>query len=282
MNTIHGLLGIAGIWLTMAMMPIAELLALSPTQATFLRGLSGVVSLGSIALFRSRFITMPDWYTLRIVAFFVIATMCVFQAIVSWGANYMALFLDLAVLVPLWFAWRSEQTLKWGTWAAFFVAIVGTVLTLRVYQGGVFAIDGFLWSLGALISNGLFIQYAGTAMQKNWNKAFWMSFGLMLAGIPAIGSDFGFGRVVDGFGLFLFLAIFAVSTGILNFYFVFLAFANLSAVAVGVLVLGVTPAIILSSYLMLGTAMGTDQLFGVALTLGAVLVFGSALRHKEK
>ncbi|KXJ99778.1 MAG: hypothetical protein UZ19_OD1000276 [Parcubacteria bacterium OLB19] len=43
MNKTLGVIGILGIWLTMAMMPLSELLLLSGTEATLLRGLSGLV-----------------------------------------------------------------------------------------------------------------------------------------------------------------------------------------------------------------------------------------------
>jgi hypothetical protein len=41
MNTVTGLLGIGGIWLTMAMVPLIELLGLTATEATFFAGIVG-------------------------------------------------------------------------------------------------------------------------------------------------------------------------------------------------------------------------------------------------
>jgi len=56
---------------------------------------------------------------------------------------------------------------------------------------------------------------------------------------------------------------------------------NLSPVAVGVLVLGVTPTIMLSSYVLLGTQMSLSQIIGVAITLVSVLIFGRAVRREK-
>ena len=50
---------------------------------------------------------------------------------------------------------------------------------------------------------------------------------------------------------------------------------------VGVLVLGVTPTIMLSSYVLLGTLMSLSQIIGVAITLVSVLIFGLAVRQEK-
>ncbi len=282
MNPVLGLLGIAGIWLTMAMMPLSQLLALSTAQATFFRGVSGLVLVGFFSLFISGLITKPDKQTVTISLLFTFTTLCLFQAFQAWGTNFSALFLDLAVLVPLAFVWRRGQNLGRMTGGAIVVAIVGTMLTLRVFQGNQVSLEGLFWSVCALVSNGLFIEKAGAAKQGNWNKAFWISFGLVMAGLPGLFDEFGSGSNLSSGQWVMLCVIFAVSTGVLNFYSAFIAFANLSSVQVGVLVLGVTPSIIIATYFILGKAMGTDQLFGVALTLAAVLVFGNALRPKKE
>ena len=170
-----------------------------------------------------------------------------------------------------------------GTWIALVVAILGTMLTLRLHQGGVFVWNGFLWSVGALVANGLFIENLGRAVQGKWNRVFWMSLGLVIVGLPALLDDFSGSMPEVGQGVWLFLLVwFAVTTGVLNFYCSFTAGDNLSSVALGVLVLGVTPMIIISSYFMLGKSLGVDQIIGVAITLGAALVFGYALRPNKE
>lgn len=279
MNTNLGLLGMLGIWLTMSMMPLAELLALSASEATFLRGLSGFLIIGLYALFRREIVIFPDRNTTVIVVLFVSATLCLFKAINAWGTNYSALFLDLAVIVPIIFVLLRGQIIDKTTYMAFVLAILGTMLTLRIFSGSEFNLEGFFWSIGALIANGLFIEYAVRATQSNWNKVFWMSLGLALFGI---GSLFGIDNldVIDMEWIALAL-VFSIATGVLNFYCAFVAFANLKPVAVGMLLLLVTPAIILSSYLILDKSMGIDQLIGVVMTLVAGFIFGHFLRKQS-
>lgn len=281
MNTSLGLIGIVLVWLTMAMVPLAEILELSAFEATFLRGISGVIIIGSCALIRPGLVTRPDTGTLSIVVYFVLATLCLFQALSVWGANFSALFLDLAVIVPLFFAWKRGVRLTQSTVLALLCALAGTMIALRVFAEGSFSVEGMAWSMGALFFNGLFIQYAGQAKQENWNKAFWMSAGLVVAGSPVLLSVVDNMNTMSTSKVFIGL-VFAITTGVLNFYSVFLAFKHLSAVSVGVLVLGVTPTIMVSSYLMLGTTMGVDQVFGVVLTLTSVAVFGVILRTVAK
>lgn len=283
MNTQKGLLGIVGIWLTMALMPLAELLQLSPLMATLLRGVSGVIAIGIAACFGRIALAKPDRQTLILVACFVVATVCLFEAITAWGANRSALFLDLAVLVPVVFAWHRQQVVGKALYKALALAIVGTVLALRAWQGEI-VLTGLLFSVGALIANGLFLECAKKAKQEAWNKAFWISAGLVLVGLTTfIGTSF-----VDNLSserintTWLVLAVlFSVGTGVLNSYCFFVADGNLKAVEIGVLVLGVTPAIMLSSYFLLGKGIGLDQLFGVGLTLTAVILFGNLLRAKQ-
>lgn len=279
MNTNLGLLGMLGIWLTMAMMPLAELLALSASEATFLRGLSGFLIIGLYALFRRGIVIFPDRNTTVIVVLFVSATLCLFKAINAWGTNYSALFLDLAVIVPIIFVLLRGQIIDKTTYMAFVLAILGTMLALRIFSGSEFNPEGFFWSIGALIANGLFIEYAVRATQSNWNKVFWMSLGLVLFGI---GSLFGIDNldVIDMEWIVLAL-VFSFATGVLNFYCAFVAFANLKPVAMGMLLLLVTPIIILSSYIILGKSMGLDQLIGVTMTLVAGFIFGHFLRRQN-
>jgi drug/metabolite transporter (DMT)-like permease len=278
-NLSLGLLGILGIWLTMGMMPIAELLGLTALEATLLRGSSGFIILGGLMLFYRRLVSWPDWNTARVVVLFALATLCLFQATTSWGASFMALFLDLAVLVPLAFAWWRGVGITRGTWFALTLAIVGTSLALRLTYGGVFSLTGFAWSIGALLCNGLFIVYASQATQNNWTKVFWMSAVLVLIGLPSLPEHPLF-DAASSTGLLL--MAFAIMTGMLNFLAGFIAFRHLSPVTVGVMVLGVTPSIMLSSYLILGRSLGPDQLLGVGLTLAAVLWFGQNLRQQDR
>lgn len=283
MNSTLGLIGISGIWISMAMMPLAEFLVLTPVQATFLRGVSGVVVIGLFAIFTRGLLSRPDKNTLVVVAYFVLATFCLFQAITVWGSNYSALFLDLAVMVPIIFAWLRREKIGGKTYLAFVVAVFGVLMSLRIFGESEFRIEGFLWSVGALLANGLFIENAGKALQNNWNKAFWMSLGLVLFILPLLGGQVFIPQVnVSAFDWIILITLFSVVTGVLNFYSVFLALSNLSAIHVGILVLGVTPSIILSSYFILGKTMGIDQLIGVGLTLFAVLVFGKELRRRNK
>lgn len=282
MNTITGLFGIVGIWLTMAMVPLIEFLGLTATEATFLRGLSGVVAIGVASLWLRGLVTKPDRATVRIAVLFTLATVCLFQAVAAWGANFSALFLDMALFVPLYFLWRSGQRISIVTIAAIAMALFGTLLALRIFDGGVLSLAGLVFSLWALFFNGLFIQYAGQATQANWNKAFWMSVGLLAVGLPAISGGVITSGAVFSPTFILLALLFSIATGVLNFYSAFTAFKHLSSVAVGVLVLGVTPIIMVSSYVLLGRTMGIDQIIGVGITLAAVLLFARSLRIMPK
>ncbi|KXJ99777.1 MAG: hypothetical protein UZ19_OD1000275 [Parcubacteria bacterium OLB19] len=229
-----------------------------------------------MALFIKGLITLPDKNTIKIVLLFTLATFCLFQAINIWGANYSALFLDLAVAVPVVLAVLRKEIINSAVYLTFLLAVFGTMLALKIFSGGEIIWTGLLWSLGALVANGLFIEYAKDAIQAKWNKVFWMSLGLVIVGLVSFSEVLSL-QTIEIQYYWLLVILFALSTGILNFYFAFLAFENLKPIEVGVLILGVTPSIILASYFMLGKSLSVDQILGVAITLLATMIFGRFL-----
>jgi len=277
MKTTLGLFGIFGIWITMATMALSELLPLSGIQLTLLRGTSGLLIIGVFAFLKKGIISLPDRNTMRLTFFFGVATLALFQGIKIWGANLSAILLDLAVLVPIILSLRRKEKVDNVVIIAFATAILGSTFALRIWDVKDIIFSGLIWSLVAMIANGYFIEYAGKAKQSDLCKTFWISVGLVVIG------SFGFYQFPLLTSIQWKIAILiGFATGLLNFLCVFVAFKNLKAVWVGVLVLGVTPSIMISSYFFLHKSMGSDQLFGVAITLISIGVLGNFLRAEHK
>lgn len=277
MNTRLGILGILGIWATMAMMPIAELLSASPYQLLALRGLPGVVVLGALAVIRKDLrIQWPDLMTSLTSVMFVVACVGLFSAIKEWGTNLSAVLLDMAVFVNFTLAIVRGERIGRPVMLAFACAIVGSALALRVWDTAHLDVAGLLWSLLALVANGLCIEF-GTKMRQDFpTRVFWFSAALVAAGVVlSIGEPWQLqGKILPALW-------FGVTTGLLNFLCAFLAFKNLKAIWTGTLVLGVTPSILLGSLLITGRVLYPDQLLGIALTLVAVGCLGSYLAMRQ-
>jgi drug/metabolite transporter (DMT)-like permease len=276
-NTNIGLLGVLGIWITMSMMPLAELMHLSAFQLLVLRGLSGVLCLGALMLLGRSRLFFPDKYTLMSCVFYVLACIGLFQGITTWGASLTAVLLDMAVLVPIAFAMYRKERVSQKISIVLAVALAGSFFALRGWDSDL-KVEGFLWGMMALLMNGLFIEYGSRARQPDTTKVFWLSLTLVLVGsVCSLGASWHLARITD-----VALAVwFSCATGVLNFMCAFVAFRNLRPVWMGILILGVTPSILVSTWIFLGTALAWDQLVGVGLVLCAVGYLGFELQKRD-
>ena len=277
MNTRDGLLGIFGIWITMALMPLAELMPFNPYQLLVLRGLPAVILLGLAAAIPRYRISMPDRNTMLFALFFVVASLGLFQGIKAWGASLSAVLLDMAVLVNFLFAAVRREKIGIANIALFATAIVGSFLALRGWDCGNINVSGLLWSMLALVANGLGIEYGSRAKQNNQTKAFWQSAALSILGLAFSGAhSWNLG------GFVVMALVFGISTGLLNFLSAFVAFKNLKPTWTGTLVLGVTPSILIGSWFITGKVLGMDQILGVGVVICSVGYLGYLLKNEKR
>ncbi len=273
-----GFYGIVGVWLTMAMIPIAELLPLNSYQLLVLRGAPAAIFFVCAGMFNKQGrVEFPDKDTLITALLFVLACIGLFNAIKAWGANLSAVFLDMAVLVNFVFAIIRNEKVRPVTHVCFAVAIVGSFFAMRGWDIAHLNIEGLLWSLLALVANGLFIEVNGKAAQRISTKVFWWGISLTIFGLLSSTS-----ANANWLATPVLLALwFGIATGLLNFLCAITAFSNLRPVMVGTLVLGVTPSILIGSYFITGKMLGIDQLLGILLILSSVGYLGSALQKKS-
>lgn len=257
-----GVFAIIGIWLTMGLIPLFEILPWSPLQIVFLRGLSGVFITILFFIYSKSIPKLPEKNLIICCFMFFLATFSLFQSASIWGSNLSAVMLDMAVLVPMIIAIIFGKPITRIDIGVFIVAILGTVLALRVWSSD-FNVYGLLWGGLALIANGLFMYFASKVRSTNeTEKVFYLSIGLMLGGallwdnVPSLNN-----------GEILLTILLSFGIGYFNFLFSFIALKKLGAVNVGLFVLGVTPAIILSSYIFLDKKIGIDQQLGIVLIL---------------
>jgi len=271
-----GLTGIVGIWLTMAMMPLAELLPLTAWQLLIVRGAPGAAVFGVVILLQKGTIELPDLNLILTAVAFMLACVGLFNAILAWGTNLSAVMLDMAVLVNFCFAVWHKKPVARASVVLFITAIIGSYLALRGWDVPNLNIAGLLWSLLALVANGLVIEFGAKTKQDSKVRVFWMSATLVAAGLLV---SWGVPLHLSEPRLLAIAVLFGVTTGLLNFLCGFRAFSNLPAVAIGVLVLGVTPSILLSSWLILGKTLGADQLAGIGIILASVGLLGYLLNQ---
>ncbi len=272
MNFKVGFVTMVFLWGTMAMIPIAKLLPYDAYLLTFVRGVPAVVIAGLLLFFTKGKVQLPSKNTVQCVLAFTVAAFALFQAIIFWGPGLSAVILDMAVLVNFVIAWSRGEKPNKVQLLIFAFAIVGSFLAVRGWSIEGFSFFGLVWSLVAMIANGLFIECITKGDQELPVQVFWLGSGLAL-----LGGVFSFSTL----GVFLDLSprqiilttILGVTTGAMNFFFGFLAGKNLKPVTLGLLVLGVTPSILISSYFILGTALHADQLVGVVVMITSLAVF---------
>ncbi len=253
----------------MASMPFLELVPVTGADITLARGIPGVIVLGAVWLLSKGVISLPNRSTAFLSLFFALATVGLFEGIKTWGANYTIIMLDMAVLVPLILKKFRGEKIPRAILIAFFVAIFGGILSLRVWRIEDLVLSGFAWGMMALVFNGLYMEAGGKEQSTRQNihtEVFWQSVGLSITGL-LIG-----GGIVTAltFGQAAILILISVAAGLINFYLFLTALKKLGNVLVGMLVLSITPLTIITSYVFLGKTMGLDQLVGVILSLTAV------------
>jgi drug/metabolite transporter (DMT)-like permease len=175
----------------------------------------------------------------------------------------------MAVLVPLIFKVVRNEPIKKGHVVAFVVAIVGASLALRVWNTDDLRIDGLMYSLAALVANGMFIEVSSRSSgdaQNLHTKVFWQSVGLVIIGMFLGGAA----PIQMSSHQWALLAGVALLSGLVNFYLFFIAVKHIGGVLAGMLALSITPLTIIVSYIFLGKTMGLDQIVGVAIGLSAV------------
>lgn len=255
--------------LSMASMPFLELVPVTGADITLARGIPGVIVLGAVWLLSKGVISLPNRSTAFLSLFFALATVGLFEGIKTWGANYTIIMLDMAVLVPLILKKFRGEKIPRAILIAFFVAIIGGVLSLRVWRIEDLVLSGFAWGMMALVFNGLYMEAGGKEQSTRQNihtEVFWQSVGLSITGL-LIG-----GGIVTAltFGQAAILILISVAAGLINFYLFLTSLKKLGNVLVGMLVLSITPLTIITSYIFLGKTMSLDQLVGVILSLTAV------------
>src|SRR3989338_6214079 len=174
-----GLTGIVGIWLTMAMMPLAELLPLTAWQLLIVRGAPGAAVFGVVILLQKGTIELPDLNMILTAVAFMLACVGLFNAILAWGTNLSAVMLDMAVLVNFCFAVWHKKLVARASVVLFITAIIGSYLALRGWDVPNLNIAGLLWSLLALVANGLVIEFGAKTKQDSKVRVFWMSAALI-------------------------------------------------------------------------------------------------------
>ena len=277
MNIGKGLLGIFLICITMAMMPLAELLSLTPYQLLVVRGVPAIFFGCLFGIFDNKNrMGLPDRYTLLSGITFCLACIGLFNAIRAWGINLSAVLLDMGVLVNFILAIKRGEKLTPLNTGCFVFAIIGSFIAMRGWNTTGISITGLLWSILALSMNGLFVEFNSKATQGSYTKICWWGILLTFTGVLfSINDNVNWSKFPVSIAL-----LFGVATGAINFFGVILAGKNLKPVWMGTLVMAVTPSILLGSWFILKKSLGIDQLFGVLLMLGVSGYLGYQLNKK--
>ena len=262
-QTLLGLFGVVGIWLTAGLaLPLVNVLKMfTPEQLMVFRGfltaMMAFVGLGFVGVF-----CRVDKYTYLIALTVPFATLGLFQGIRNWGAGPTIIVITATPLVNLGLSLLLGRKIPAAS-------IIGMTLLLGgvavACWGEEFHWAGFAWSVFGAIMNGTLYEFFARAKSKPLQKCFWGS-----VGMGTLGLMMSFNHSWEATSearIIVMVLSFAFVGGFLYWIANMLAFDNLPTTEASVLAQVEAPAVILGAGLILGEHTTMVQWFGVAIAL---------------
>lgn len=261
-NTLLGLLGAIGIWLTAGLaLPFVNVLQMfTPEQLMIFRGL--LTALMALIGLRG-VIGRVDRYSYLIALVLPFATLGLFKGIRSWGAGPTVIIVTTTPLINFAIAALRGKRISQASIIGMAMMLGGVLLASR---GGQFQWPGFLWSVFGTVMNGILYELFARAKSKPLQKCFWACSGMAMLGILMSLRKPWPAELADPKTLELLFG-FALVGGFLYWLSNVIAFANLPTEDASVLAQGETPAVILMAGIMLGENLAIVQWAGVVIAL---------------
>lgn len=260
-KTLHGLLGVLGIWLTAGLaLPFVNVLTMfTPTQLMacrgFLTALMALVALRGV-------LRRVDIYTYLLALTLPFATLGLFEGIRHWGAGPTIIIIAATPLVNVAIGMLLGRKISTASIIGLVLVFGGVVLARR---GGHFQWGGFAWTLFGTLMNGVLYEFFARAKAAPFQKCFWASMGMGLLGL-ILSTHVSWAPILEPRVAFLVLG-FAFVGGFLYWIANLAAFENLPTTEASILAQGETPAVLLGAFLLLGERLTLTQGIGVAIAL---------------
>ncbi|NQV89974.1 EamA family transporter [Candidatus Uhrbacteria bacterium] len=239
----------------------------------------GVTSI-MVALLLSSHVSRPSWRILQFSTLFSLATLCLFYAIRAWGPGPSLVVITLTPIVNIVAKLLRGKNVERRVYFAMTGLLVGVMIALNPWQAS-FDLEGFALSMLAMLLAGFGMEVmAGKKGIDAYNKTFWLALVTTLIGCLASVStgQIPFVTVVWTFWHALALVGFGVVGGFCYYLANIIAVEELETEVATTIAMAETPAVIVSSWLMLGDTLTYTQWSGVLIALLATY----SLVHSQK
>ncbi len=254
-----------------------------PSELMIVRGVVSMLIILPLSFSR---ITRPESHVLAFALLFSIATIPFFSAMRVWGSGLTLVVLTCTPLVQVTAKLVRGERVPLYTYFCLAVLLSGVAIALDL-RSGTFSTLGLGLSVAATILVGLSFEVLGS--QKNidpYHKTFWLAMMMAIVGavytfltghFPLAGVMF---LSTERMGLFvLMIGMFA---GCLYFLANVIAFEHLETETASMLAMAETPMVLVGAYFILGEELNKLQWGGVAVALGATLVYGQLKRRDQQ
>ncbi|TSC64966.1 MAG: hypothetical protein G01um101477_655 [Candidatus Doudnabacteria bacterium Gr01-1014_77] len=280
-SLVKGLLGIFGVWLTSASLPMINsgmLKQFSPEELLTARGVLSAVLV--LVILRGK-VLVSDRGTYLMALFVSGAALGLYKGIRIWGAAPTIMVVTATPLVNFVIGKIRGRAIQRAEIPGTLMIMLG-VLTVLFKQGSSFSWLGLYWSIFGTIMNGIFYELIPLSKATQFQKTFWncVAIGVVAALVSGTNPAKLF-MVTPATGLGL--VLFALIGGFLYWWSNMIAFdkENLPVQAASVLAQGETITVILVSMYLVGEQhLSMIQWFGVALALYGTWYLARALQQE--
>lgn len=276
-GTLPGIVAALGISLTAAIaLPLVNIFTtLQPSELMMVRG---TVTAAAVAIFLPKHISSPRPRVILFSFLFGIANLMLYMGVRTWGASpTIAILTTMPVVNILAARWRGDIVSS-RTYLTLAALILGVTIALNPWQTA-FNAAGCAESIAATLFAGVGLEVlAGTKGVDKYDRTFWLAAMILVIGsvatlmqgiVPFGGESFTMMRVLQ-------LVAFGIIAGFLYFLSNIYAFDKLKTATASTLAMAETPAVILSSCLVLGEHLSLTQWSGIVIALAATLALSGA------
>lgn len=242
----------------------------------------GGVSAVLIAVILFSHLARPSWRVLVFSILFSVATLFLYIAIRAWSPGPSLVVITLTPVVNIVAKLLRGKVVHRRVYLAMIGLLIGVMIALNPWQAN-FDLIGFVMSLLAMLLAGLGMEVlAGEKGVDPYNKSFWLAILTVCIGCLASVGDGQMPLLALEWTSSNTLALvgFGVVGGFLYYLANIIAVEELETEVATTLAMAETPAVIISSWFMLGDKLSLVQWVGVSIALAAAASLVHAQQEK--
>ncbi len=217
-----------------------------------------------------RIFEKPNKFVILGALLLAISSITFFQALNLWSPNPVIVVITLVPLVNFWAAFREKRKIGRITMVSLILILLGVSMALDVFREKI-NLPGLLLSVVATVCAGLGVEGWSKTKESAGIKMVWYSYCLVpLAFLVLFVTEKRIVFIPPETSLWIALYVFSIIgclSGVFYLYAVGVVIEKFGPTKGSILLQGETPAVIIGTWLVIGTTISFRQGFGVGLML---------------